>query len=199
MSASITGAEYALWAYRLLLGREPEDPEALRNYLETSRQEILERFLNSREFLGRNVFRTDSPGTWVLAEIRPGLRLWVDLRDMWVSRLCLLGAYEPTETAFIENFLHPGMAFVDIGANIGWYSIIAAKIVGLSGLVYSFEPRPNTCNYLRRSISENRFSQVNVFQLALSDASGSLPIATFGADKNPGGTWLLTTASLQAS
>jgi FkbM family methyltransferase len=146
-----------------------------------------------------NVLRGFPLGSWVLTEVQPGLRLWVDLGDVGVSRQCLLGSYEPFETAFVEKFLRPGMALVDIGANVGWYSVIAAKIVGSFGLVYSIEPRPDTCSYLRRSMSENGFSQAHVLQLALSDAPGTLPIATFRADNSPGGTWLLATESLQSS
>jgi hypothetical protein len=69
----------------------------------------------------------DQLSTWVLAEPRAGLRLWLDLGDYGVSRPCLINRYEPDETAFVEQYLRPGMSFVDVGANIGWFSLIAAK------------------------------------------------------------------------
>ncbi|HEX3952311.1 MAG TPA: FkbM family methyltransferase, partial [Stellaceae bacterium] len=141
----------------------------------------------------------DPIGTWVVAEIRPELRLWLDLGDSDVSRQCLMGAYEAIDTTFMESFLRPGMAFVDIGANIGWYSVLAAKIVGPAGVVYSFEPRPDTCSYLRRSISENKFAQVHIRQMALADKPGTLPVATYISAQSPGGTWLLTSEALQTA
>jgi FkbM family methyltransferase len=140
---------------------------------------------------------TANLGTWVIAEPREGLRLWIDLGDTGVSRNCLLGDYEPVETAFIEGFLKPGMAFIDIGANIGWYSVLAAKRVGPQGRVYSFEPRPDTCGALRKSLAENGFDHARVSQLALSDSPGRLIVASQG--NSPGGTWLLTTEALNAA
>lgn len=135
-------------------------------------------------------------GTWVLAELDDGTRLWVDLGDYGVSHACMFGTYEPVETGFVRSMLKSGQYFIDIGANIGWFTMLAARIVGPSGRVYAFEPRPNTCERLRMSISENGYSNVEVRQVALGAAPGRMTVATLMSTQNPGGTWLIATDAL---
>ena len=141
----------------------------------------------------------DPAGTWMLAEFSDRTRLWVDLGDYGVSRGCISGNYEPIETGFIRTILKPGQAFVDIGANIGWFTVLAARAVGPSGQVYAFEPRPNTCERLQLSILENQYKNVEVRQAALGAAPGRMKIGTVISAHNPGGTWSLTTDVLVAS
>jgi hypothetical protein len=128
----------------------------------------------------------DSAGTWVLAELDDGTRLWIDLGDYGVSRSCMFGSYEPVETAFVRSMLKSGQNFIDIGANIGWFTMLAARIVGPSGRVYAFEPRPNTCERLRKSVSENGYSNVEVRQAALGTAPGRMMVGTLMSAHNPG-------------
>ena len=103
------------------------------------------------------VRRTVPVPKWVCTELRDGLKLWVDLADIGVSAGCLLNDWEPSTTAFILAALGPGDVFVDVGANIGWFTILAAHRVGVSGHVWAFEPRPGTCGRLADSVSANGF------------------------------------------
>ncbi|QLQ13833.1 MAG: FkbM family methyltransferase [Brevundimonas sp.] len=96
------------------------------------------------------------------------LRLWIDLADTVVSMGCLAGNYEPQETRFVLQTLAPGDVFVDIGANLGWFTILAADRVGSAGQVHAFEPGSLTRGLLQRSVDDNGFGdRVQIHSVAL--------------------------------
>lgn len=77
------------------------------------------------------------------------------------------------EMRFMQRYLRPGDTFLDIGANVGVYTLLAAALVGASGAVHAFEPGSATAARLRENIDLNGLRQVTVHQLALSDQDGS--------------------------
>lgn len=85
--------------------------------------------------------------------------------------------YEFDEMFFIRRYLRPGDGFIDGGANIGTYSLLAAKIVGPSGRVEAFEPDRIAALRLRENITLNGLSSVKVHEAALSDAPGRFRFA----------------------
>ena len=90
------------------------------------------------------------------------------------------------------------MSFVDIGANIGWFTLNAAKIVGPTGRVISFEPRADTYAALSRSLEDNGYlSFCRAYNNAVGKAPGELLIGWNPQLGNPGGTWLLSEQGLQ--
>jgi FkbM family methyltransferase len=99
-----------------------------------------------------------------------------DVRDEGVGwRIALEGAWEPAETAFVKQFVGAGDLVVDVGANIGWYSVVFARLVGARGSVIAFEPHPRNCELLTNNIRRNRVDdRVTVHQLALMDADGTI-------------------------
>ncbi len=109
---------------------------------------------------------------WVIAELKSGLRVWCNLIDN-VSQSVLKGNYSPVITQLIRKYFRPSTTFCDIGANIGWFTLVMAdeiKKAGLSGKVASFEPQPDVASRLRGSIEENSLGDfVEFFELALSD------------------------------
>ena len=135
-----------------------------------------------RKILGRVVSRLrakfneewmeelDSP--WVIAELESGLRVWCNLIDQ-VSKSVLKGDYSPTITQLIQKHYIPGTTFCDIGANIGWFTLVMAQAIekdGSEGRVIAFEPQPDVASRLRGSIEENGFGDVvDLFEIALSD------------------------------
>ncbi|MCB0209167.1 MAG: FkbM family methyltransferase [Anaerolineae bacterium] len=83
-----------------------------------------------------------------------------------------LGTNEKPVQKAIAHYLRPGQVFYDIGANVGFFTAIAAKRVGPTGFVYAFEPVPENAQSIRHNINLNGFSQVTVFEQAVSDKSG---------------------------
>lgn len=88
----------------------------------------------------------------------------------------LLGRYERPKMEFFRRHLKPGMTFVDVGANLGDFSLVASRLVGNSGRVISFEPDPGNCQWLRESIAKNELANVELREEALSNTEGQ---ATF--------------------
>jgi hypothetical protein len=63
------------------------------------------------------------------------------LSDRYVSFGCLQDAYEPVETRFIKAILRPNDVFVDVDANVSWYTMLASTIIGDGGHVHAFKSR----------------------------------------------------------
>jgi FkbM family methyltransferase len=98
--------------------------------------------------------------------VHPGSKTFVS-RQIFQNSI-----WEPFETAVIVNHLKPGDVFLDIGANIGYFSVIAAAIVGETGKVIAYEPDERNFTLLKRNLSDNHFTNAAVFQAALSDYHG---------------------------
>lgn len=89
-------------------------------------------------------------------------------RCIWVT-----GCFEPNEMAFLRSVLKPGMTFVDVGANVGLYTILASRLTGSSGRVVAFEPSPRERASLQRHIERNSLGNVIVRPEAVSDEAGT--------------------------
>jgi FkbM family methyltransferase len=101
-----------------------------------------------------------------------GQRMWLDDRD--TLELGTHGIYEPVETGLLKRELRPGDTFLDVGANIGYYTLIAARIVGPEGRVFAFEPDPVNFELLRKNVEANGHSNVTLVNKAVSDRGGTL-------------------------
>lgn len=95
-------------------------------------------------------------------------------RDQYVSRrLREEGIWEPYETSLVLELLRPGDVFVDVGANIGYFSVLAASVVGEQGAVFAFEPDPENYRLLLANIALNALQHsITPVHAALSDAAG---------------------------
>ena len=80
--------------------------------------------------------------------------------------------WEPHTTAVFEQHVRPGMTVVDVGANVGWFSMLAAALVGPGGRVVAVEPWSENCRLLLLSILENGFDHVELWPLAVDRARG---------------------------
>lgn len=95
------------------------------------------------------------------------------VRDSYISTTIRGGGlWEPNETHVLRRMLRPGDFVIDIGANIGWHTVIAALAVGPSGRVIAFEPGAANASVLRKNVLANQLCQVDVRQAAVSDHDG---------------------------
>lgn len=98
-----------------------------------------------------------------------------DDRDRHVSATLLAqSCWEPLETSVILSLLRPGDVFVDVGANIGYFTLVAAAAVGCLGRVFAFEPEPGNLELLQASVALNGFSWVSVDPCALGESAGTV-------------------------
>ncbi|OQW97984.1 MAG: hypothetical protein BWK74_05575 [Desulfobacteraceae bacterium A6] len=94
--------------------------------------------------------------------------------DSRLSQEIFCGYFEWKERQFLNDYLREGEIFVDIGANIGLFTLIASHNVGEKGQVYSFEPSSKTYQRLVNNVDLNEMKNVKCFQIALSDHTGQV-------------------------
>ena len=100
----------------------------------------------------------------------PPLRVAVEPREMINRTLFLYGTFEISETRLIQALLRPGMTFLDVGANIGYYTLIGARLVGPSGNVHAFEPHSRIRERLRENVARNDYQNVVIHGDAIAAA-----------------------------
>ncbi|MFO1350233.1 MAG: FkbM family methyltransferase [Gammaproteobacteria bacterium] len=98
-----------------------------------------------------------------------GLRWIPGSRYPWL----LAGIYERRVQALLCRLVQPGQTVYDVGANVGFYIALAARLVGAAGRVLAFEPEPRNQGYLRRHLALNGMNrQVQVIEAAVAERSG---------------------------
>lgn len=98
-----------------------------------------------------------------------------DMRDRAVARiLYIFRDYESEEVVLLANKLAEGMTFIDIGANSGYFTIIASNLVGPSGKVIAFEPSPENIRLLSNNVKANVLTNVEVVDYAICESSKGL-------------------------
>ena len=113
-----------------------------------------------------------------------GFTFKCDLRDAISREVCFTGRYEPQETSLIQSILQHGMTFVDVGANWGYFTLLAAHLVGSGGRVVSLEPDPRLFPILRENIIRNHLEQVIALQVAAASENGVLSLAGYSETGN---------------
>jgi len=108
------------------------------------------------------------------ARIAAGFKMSLDLCDVMQRRIYLAGTYDPRTTRLFQQILRPGDSIVDGGANIGYFSLLAATRVGVHGSIHAFEPIPRTFAALGENIRLNGFSTIRASCLALGQARGQM-------------------------
>jgi FkbM family methyltransferase len=97
----------------------------------------------------------------------------VDPRDRAVgARLRRRGVWSAAETALCKRELRPGMTVLDVGANIGYFSLLFARLVGAGGHVFAFEPEPHNFDLLCRNIARNGYTNIRAISKAVARQSG---------------------------
>jgi len=93
---------------------------------------------------------------------------------------CWLGSYEYNKRQVFEKVVASGSVVFDIGANVGYYTLLAAVLVGPRGKVVAFEPVPDNLRYLKEHLRLNHIANVSVIEGAVSDHSGEMFFAEGG-------------------
>ena len=132
----------------------------------------------------------------VLVDVE-GSKMYVDSRDTGVAPFLLeWGFYEKYETALFKRLVKKGMVVVDIGANIGYYTLLASHLVGEEGRVFAFEPDPNNYELLLKNIEINGYRNVIPVKSAVFSKSGRMKLFL---DKNNLGGHSLSEANVDKS
>jgi FkbM family methyltransferase len=189
---------HVVWAYRLLLDREPENEAVIGPKLagSSNTRELRNHLMTSGEFRDKNPdFAQTNDRTVVIAEVSGAdmpVRLFLDLSDHVIGLNIVRGNYEREEVAFMRSVLRPGDTALDVGAHVGFFAIQMAAIVGPSGQVHAFEPLASNADLLERSVAENRFlDRIIIHRGAVGASSGSATLTYAAETLNTGGAYLL--------
>jgi FkbM family methyltransferase len=171
--SAVATARDVLSCFRLLLGRNP-NPDEWRGhalFAGSRLDEVVATYLNSQEFKQRGLLKQS------FAEIRllelDDFSIFVDINDKAVGGpLCAHRSYEGYVSGVFRQCLRPGMTVVDVGANIGYYTLLAARSVGEAGKVFAVEPSATNVRLLLASCEANRFANVEVYMAGASDTVG---------------------------
>jgi FkbM family methyltransferase len=106
---------------------------------------------------------------------------------------CWLGSYEHRKRKAFERWVAKGGVVFDIGANAGFYTLLASVLVGPHGKVFAFEPAPLNLRYLKQHLRINGIKNVSVVEAAVADCGG---VAHFDAGPNPATGHLAADGSL---
>ena len=113
---------------------------------------------------------TSGERVWAQIEGGPGKGLWMELNPR-TGQSYLRGQAETVIQNILVERLRPGMVFYDLGANIGLFSLLAARLVSPTGRVISFEPDPETAARLKRNIERNGCQNTDVIQAGVSSTT----------------------------
>jgi FkbM family methyltransferase len=110
-----------------------------------------------------------------------GFDFLFDFRDE-LQKLMYFGLYDQAETALVTRTLRAGDVFLDIGANVGYYSLHASRLVGETGQVHAFEPIAANVQRLLETAQRNGIRNVRVNQAAVGEAAGTLELHLGGEE-----------------
>lgn len=165
--------------FRLLLGRPP-NTEEWRGHMMREGDDlssVVASYVNSLEFARIGLASRGRSHEAAISDIGT-FKIYSDPADVAIGQTVRLGDYEPEVSHVIRKHLRTGMAMIDIGANIGWFTMLAAAIVGPSGVVLAVEPNARNVRLLEASRRLNGFENVTVIQAAAGSVVGLLALHT---------------------
>lgn len=178
------------YAFRLILGRAMnEEEKGHYNYAGKPLESIVRMYLNSLEFQNRRLLDPSSAKSLEKVFLNDAW-IYADRNDPDVGANVAGGNYEPNVTKIFKEHVKPGMRVIDIGANIGYFTMLFATLVGKQGRVLAVEPNVENGRLLVASRDANAYSQVNVLLTAVGDRTDVLALNGSGSNG--------TTATLQS-
>jgi len=119
------------------------------------------------------LYETIKPSGIILVKNIMGNKMYVHTDDKSIVPYLLLdNAWEKYKTDLFIKEVSRGMIIVDVGANIGYYTLIAANLVGPEGAVYAFEPEPTNYDLLCKNIKVNGYTNITAINKAVSNKTG---------------------------
>jgi FkbM family methyltransferase len=173
------------YCYRLILQREPDEAGWKDWYQLITKhniniQMLVNGFLYSEEFhrLQEAAFRLQ------LIEL-DDFKIYIRQNDYFIGAVIAdTKNYEPYVTNEIRRLLKPGHVFIDIGANIGYFTLLAAALVSTPGKVFAFEPNPDNCDMIEKSVEANGFDNIRLFPFAVAEAAQTFNLDVGGTNSN---------------
>jgi FkbM family methyltransferase len=146
-----------LWPARLYVSRSP--------------------FRFGKNFLRRVLIRLLPPSSHTfLARLPLGREIEVRYREGIGLSMLLEGQFEGAEIEALCTYAHRDSAAIDVGANIGIYTVVLATAIGTGGRVLAFEPAPENVGRLRRNLQINGISNADLFPVAVGARSGCVEL-----------------------
>jgi FkbM family methyltransferase len=184
-ATTVAGVEDIRQAYRVLLGREP-DVSGLQYFSETAAKNRWDiaavgvQLMRSEEFAIRHQLELPP------VEVRFGnYSMFARRSDRDIGSHIAAGSpYEPHVTSIVQKILKPGHTFVDVGANIGYFTMLAADLVGSTGQVLAVEPLEKNLQLIYAGIVRNEFHHVDVMPFGASDSNGFVRMVTDAGTSN---------------
>jgi len=90
--------------------------------------------------------------------------------------LSIFKTYEPSQTQIVKNYVKKGDRVIDVGAHVGYYTLLLSQLVGNTGKVYAFEPDPKNFELLKKNIEVNSFKNIELIQKAVSNKTGIIKL-----------------------
>ncbi len=147
-------------------------------------------FINYFSSFYQKIIASDSSldDVQVVAETKGGLTLNLHIKDWIQANLFFLGHYEQAELRLLKTTLKEGGTFIDLGANIGLYSLTASRIVGQHGRIISFEPFSKNYNKFIQNLELNKLNNTNVVpeKKAVGKYNSTLTLYSNSSDSNMG-------------
>jgi len=169
--------EDIFYCFRLLLGRPPnrEEWDGHAGQAGSDLDAVVRNYLNSLEFSRRaeRLWTHRLNDRVSLAKLK-GFSIYVQDEDQAVGQHVKRDRYEPNVTHVFRERVRPGMNVLDVGANIGYFTMLSASLVGPSGSVTAIEPNPESAKLLEASRRANSFDNVAVLQVAAGRELGLL-------------------------
>lgn len=127
-------------------------------------------------------FLAPKESLFIETSLKFGIKMNLNIKEYVQAFLYNYGAYELPTINFFRKQIKQGMCVIDVGANVGYHSLIMTKLVGQKGSVYSFEPEIKNIELLNTNIKLNRFKNINIIKKAVSNQNGSIKLYLSNSD-----------------
>jgi FkbM family methyltransferase len=116
------------------------------------------------------------PSFYRAYKLPTGGRVYIDITESRMMFARIFGEFEPQKHRALDFFLNEGDAYIDIGANKGEFAIHAALTVGEKGKVIAFEPSPENCKWIKKSIDKSNIRNIVLEEAAIGEKDNFLPL-----------------------